>query len=66
MNDYPLTLQVESLRDLSPSVREIAFRAPAGLVFTPGAHLRLQVRLPDGRQDLRRYSLIGLPRLGEP
>lgn len=66
MSDFPLTLQVESLRDLSPSVREIAFRPPAGLAFTPGAHLRLQVRLPDGRQDLRRYSLIGLPRAGEP
>ncbi|HET9976951.1 MAG TPA: PDR/VanB family oxidoreductase [Burkholderiaceae bacterium] len=65
-HDFPLALQVASVRDLSPSVREIAFDAPAGLSFTPGAHLRLQVRLPDGRRDLRRYSLIGLPRPGQP
>ena len=66
MADFPHALVVESVRDLSPSVREVAFREPAGLAFTPGAHLRVQVRLPDGRQDLRRYSLIGLPRAGEP
>jgi ferredoxin-NADP reductase len=64
--DYPHALVVESLRDLSPSVREIAFRAPAGLTFTSGAHLRLRARLPDGRHDLRRYSLIGLPQPGQP
>jgi ferredoxin-NADP reductase len=64
--DFPLTLRVASTLDLSPSVREIAFHAPAGLSFNPGAHLRVQVRLPDGRSDLRRYSLIGLPRPGQP
>lgn len=64
--DFPLTLRVASTRDLSPSVREIALDTPPGLSFTPGAHLRLQVRLPDSRHDLRRYSLIGLPRPGQP
>jgi ferredoxin-NADP reductase len=64
--DYPHALEVEAVRDLSPSVREISLRAPPGLSYTPGAHLRLQVRLPGGRQDLRRYSLIGLPQPGQP
>jgi vanillate O-demethylase ferredoxin subunit len=67
---YPLALEVAAVRDLSPSVREIAFHAPPGLTFTPGAHLRLQARLPDersgGRLDLRRYSLVGLPQPGQP
>jgi vanillate O-demethylase ferredoxin subunit len=67
---FPLELEVAATRDLSPSVREIAFHAPPGLSFTPGAHLRVQVRLPDersgGRLDLRRYSLVGLPQAGQP
>ena len=64
--DFPITLRVQAVRDLSPSVREIAFTPPPGLSFTPGAHLRLLARLPGGRGDLRRYSLVGLPRPGEP
>ena len=54
--------QVEALRDLSPTVREFTLRASGGaLAWTVGSHLRVQVRHTDGRQDERRYSLLGLP-----
>lgn len=54
--------RVLSVRDLSPTVREIAVE-PAGLQrrWTVGSHLRVQVGLPDGRAAERRYSLVGLP-----
>ena len=54
--------RVVSVRDLSPTVREIAFE-PAGPQrrWTVGSHLRVQVKLPDGRTAERRYSLVGLP-----
>ena len=63
---FPLALRVTALSMLSPSVREIAFEAPPGLAWTPGAHLRVQLPLPDGRRELRRYSLVGRPRPGQP
>lgn len=54
--------RVLALRDLSPSVREITFDTPPeGPRWTVGSHLRVQVRLADGRQTDRRYSMIGLP-----
>jgi ferredoxin-NADP reductase len=64
--DYPLVLRVAAVRALSPSVREIHFDAPPGLQWSPGAHLRVHLPLPDGRRELRRYSLLGRPRPGAP
>jgi ferredoxin-NADP reductase len=64
--NFPLVLRVAAVRALSPSVREIAFDAPPGLHWSPGAHLRLQLPLPDGRRELRRYSLLGRPQPGQP
>ena len=57
----PLTLQIVQARLLNPLIRELRLRAPDGGAlppFEPGAHLRVQVRLPDGSSDWRAYSLI--------
>jgi ferredoxin-NADP reductase len=64
--DFPLTLRVQAVRDLSATVREISFDAPPGVSWSPGAHLRLLLPLADGRHELRRYSMVGQPRVGAP
>ncbi len=64
--DFTLSLRVQALRDLSSTVREISFEPLSGVAWTAGAHLRLCVRLPDGREDLRRYSLLGRADAAEP
>lgn len=57
----PLTLRVEHARMLNPLIRELRLAAPDGAVlptFSAGAHVRVQVKLPDGSTDWRHYSLI--------
>ena len=58
-----LQLRVVEARELNPLIRLIRLRADNGAAlpaFTAGAHLRVQVELPDGKTDWRHYSLINL------
>jgi vanillate O-demethylase ferredoxin subunit len=56
-----LQLRVAEARALNPLIRLIRLRADDGAAlpgFDAGAHVRVQVRLPDGTSDWRHYSLI--------
>jgi len=56
-----LTLRVAEARALNPLIRLLRLVAQDGSAlpgFTAGAHLRVQVVLPDGEADWRHYSLI--------
>ena len=58
-----LRLRVVEARELNPLIRLVRLRADDGAAlpgFTAGAHLRVQVELPDGNTDWRHYSLINL------
>ena len=58
-----LQLRVVEARELNPLIRLIRLRSDDAAVlpgFTAGAHLRVQVDLPDGSTDWRHYSLINL------
>ena len=59
----PLSLRVAEARLLNPLIRLFRLEAADGGVlpgWAPGSHIRVQVRLPDGRLDWRHYSLIDL------
>ena len=60
-NDLWHSATLRAHRDLSRHVREFEIRPEGGLKpWSVGAHLNL--RLPiDGRDELRSYSLVGLP-----
>jgi len=65
MSNIPaiLPLRVVEARDLNPLVRLLRLRADDGAAlpgYSAGAHLRVQVELPDGSSDWRHYSLINL------
>lgn len=52
---------IRAHRDLSPSVREFEIRPERGVrPWSVGSHLQLRVQV-DGRDDVRSYSLVGLP-----
>jgi len=52
---------VEAVDEPSPTVRGFALRPVNGVQpFTCGAHLRVMLAV-DGRDELRHYSLVGLP-----
>lgn len=56
-----LQLRVAEARTLNPLIRQFVLRADDGRAlpgFSAGAHIRIQVELPDGRPDWRHYSLI--------
>jgi ferredoxin-NADP reductase len=56
-----LSLRVAEARALNPLIRLLRLVAEDGGAlpgFTAGAHLRVQVTLPDGKTDWRHYSLI--------
>lgn len=58
-----LQLRVAEARELNPLIRLVRLQADDGAAlpgFTAGAHLRVQVELPDGSRDWRHYSLINL------
>lgn len=60
----PLALVVSAVRQLTPRVRAVEFRAEGGgelPAFTAGAHLKLPVLLPDGSPAFRHYSLSSSP-----
>ncbi|HEU0204408.1 MAG TPA: PDR/VanB family oxidoreductase [Burkholderiaceae bacterium] len=61
MTPQTLSLQVADARALNPLIRQLRLVAPDSAPlpgFTAGAHLRVQVTLPDGATDWRHYSLI--------
>lgn len=56
-----LQLRVAEARQLNPLIRMLRLRAEDGRSlpsFAAGAHIRVQVSLPDGKTDWRHYSLI--------
>ncbi len=56
-----LELRVAEARELNPLIRLLRLRAEDGRAlpgFAAGAHIRVQVSLPDGKTDWRHYSLI--------
>ena len=56
-----LELRVAEARELNPLIRLLRLRRDDGRAlpgFAAGAHIRVQVSLPDGKTDWRHYSLI--------
>lgn len=56
-----LKMRVTEARSLNPLIRMLRLAAEDGSPlpgYTAGAHIRVQVKLPDGTQDWRHYSLI--------
>lgn len=56
-----LEVRVAEAETLNPLIKRLLLQNPAGETlpgFSAGAHVRVQVRLPDGSQDWRHYSLI--------
>ncbi|AZG08807.1 oxidoreductase [Pigmentiphaga sp. H8] len=57
-----MKLLIQEVRTLTSEIRRFVLALPdAGPLprYAPGAHIRVQVALPDGRIDLREYSLLG-------
>jgi len=54
--------ELVATRDLSPTIRqfEIAPRDGQIMAYAPGSHITIAVTV-NGRQDVRSYSLVGLP-----
>lgn len=60
----PLELVVTGLRQLTPSVRAYELRSQTGAdlpAIVAGAHIDVPLRLPDGREETRRYSISSNP-----
>jgi len=60
-NPATFELRVAEARSLNPLIRLLRLEPADGAVlpgFTAGAHIRVQVTLPDGAKDWRHYSLI--------
>ncbi|MCO7596007.1 MULTISPECIES: PDR/VanB family oxidoreductase [Pseudomonas] len=59
--EYPLRLIVSEVRQRSPEIKSFILKAADDSllpVFSAGAHLKVCVRLEDGRTDERAYSLV--------
>lgn len=56
-------LRLEGRRDLTPTVRELTFRAARPFAFSPGQYLELDVphRRPDARGTRREFSIASAP-----
>lgn len=56
-------LRLEGRRDLTPTVRELTFRATRPFAFSPGQYLELDVphRRPDSRGTRREFSIASAP-----
>lgn len=55
-----MKLQVSHIRNETESIKAFELKAPDGRdlpAFTPGAHIDITLDLPNGRQELRSYSL---------
>lgn len=64
LGDGPLALRITGIRQLTPRIRAFELRDPNGEplpAVQAGAHLRVPVRLPDGRAALRHYSICSEP-----
>jgi ferredoxin-NADP reductase/predicted pyridoxine 5'-phosphate oxidase superfamily flavin-nucleotide-binding protein len=64
LGDGPLSLVIAGVRQLTPRVRAYELRDTEGRElppFEPGAHLRVPVRLADGREEIRHYSIASDP-----
>lgn len=60
---HRLVLLVQETRLLNPLIRLLRLGAASGAVlpgYQAGAHIKVQVMLPDGKVDWRQYSLINL------
>lgn len=58
-----LPMRVAEAQTLNPLIRMLRLSAADGgplPAWSPGAHIKVQVTLPDGSQDWRQYSLIDL------
>ena len=56
---HPATIRAH--RDLSPTVREFEIRPEGGVqAWSVGSHLNVRIEV-DGREEIRSYSLVGLP-----
>ncbi|MDQ8017973.1 MAG: 2Fe-2S iron-sulfur cluster-binding protein [Bordetella sp.] len=58
-----LPLRVAETRSLNPLIRLLRLEHAEGIAlpgWAPGAHIQVQVRLPDGQADWRHYSLVDL------
>ncbi len=57
--------QVDAIRDVTPTVREVSLRPPGNpQPYAPGSHLQVQIMVGQGagaRLHTRSYSLIGSP-----
>lgn len=61
---HMLTLVVTDVRDEAAGIRSFELRDPEGGDLPPfeaGAHIQVEVELPDGRTEPRHYSLFGDP-----
>jgi len=59
-----LLLKIEQIQQQSNRVKSIRLRAPDGQQlpeFQPGAHIQVKVKLPDGSEANRHYSLLSHP-----
>lgn len=56
-------LRVDRRRDVTPTVRELSFRAARPFAFHPGQYLELDVphRRPDARGTRREFSIVSAP-----
>ncbi|UCE31841.1 MAG: ferredoxin reductase, partial [Burkholderiales bacterium] len=65
VTDYWTIAFVRSVRDLTPTVRELELVPDDGAIaFAAGSHIDVRVHLRDGdtvRQETRSYSLVGRP-----
>ncbi|GAB3029212.1 2Fe-2S iron-sulfur cluster-binding protein [Bowmanella dokdonensis] len=64
LGDGPLALEISGIRQLSENIRAYELRSKDHQPlppFSPGAHIKVPVILPDGTRDLRHYSLCSDP-----
>jgi ferredoxin-NADP reductase len=62
-NDW-MDAELVATRDVGPDIRLFEIRPAAGVVtYEPGSHINIAVEIA-GQQDMRSYSLVGLPRHG--
>jgi vanillate O-demethylase ferredoxin subunit len=57
-----IAVQVKEARQVTPAIRELVLVSASGEAlptWEPGAHVEIDVTLPDGSVELRAYSLLG-------
>jgi len=64
LGDGPLPLVISGIRELTPRIRAYELRNPDGgelPVVQAGTHLKIPLRLPDGKTGIRHYSICSNP-----